>query len=615
MHSFVLIARKAGGTVAPHVHEFLSRADTPELHFEPESHIRWSDTAGAVHFAGWQAGTDLFEMGSHWKVDDFGLTAFAGRPLPSEGSWGTDDSWAAQLASRFRRRPLAQSLEDLRGGWSAVSVGSDGRGCITSDPLGFEILYLAETSDFTAISNRAPLAARLITQAGHDPLRDPLGVGWLVHSGYLIGDATGFEGVRAIAAGRWVQLDPATGATVRTWSEDPWFFGDTGHTDDVDELIVLVRDDIASALKAMVDLPASQHVADITGGKDSRLILALLIAEGLADRLQFQTGGAPSAPDVMIATDIANRFRLKHNAFPLGRSSSFDAEERLRTHVFRVAGMLGAWDLLSPMPSLRRVHISGGSGEILRTNYSGYPLELSSADEVLRVFQTAMQFDSLGLLNRDVREHFDREAAASLLASQDRVREPLDLIDVFYLRNRWRRWLGTGQDTDFQNRLFPLHSLVGVRTGFAIGARRRRNDFIPFEVIRRCSPALAKVPLAGAPWADELLQDLPDAEEFRTAMPAPLPADTEPQQRPQRSWQAELLEDNVEIFRKFLVADPDHPLYRLINRDAAVAAVDGTRDLTLMQRIQLFGAVTAAIWLGGEELSWRDPLRSKAGPG
>jgi hypothetical protein len=94
-------------------------------------------------------------------------------------------------------------------------------------------------------------------------------------------------------------------------------------------------------------------------------------------------------------------------------------------------------------------------------------------------------------------------------------------------------------------------------------------------------------------------------------MPAPLPADTEPQGPPQRAWQAAVLEDNADVFRKFLVTDPDHPLYTLIDRDAAVAAVDGIRDLKLMQRIQLFGAVTAAIWLGGDELSWRDPVRSK----
>jgi hypothetical protein len=505
-------------------------------------------------------------------------------------------------------------LESLRGVFSAVSIGSAGGGCIVSDPLGIGVVYAAETPDFTAFSNRAPVAARVITQPDHDPARDPIGVGWLMHCGYIIGDATGFEGVRAIPAGGWVELHQARGASIREGSDAPWRFGEADRAADVDQLVEQLQEDIGSALRAMVDLPAPHHQADITGGKDSRLILALLMGEGLADRLQYQTFGAPSLPDVVIGTDVANRFGLKHQAVTPGPLSGGDFEEQLRIHVFRTAGMLGAWDLKRPMPSIRRVNISGGCGEILRTNYPGYRHDITSDEEMLRAFQAGMPFDPLGLIKPDLRAHYDQQAADSLLAGGTDSSEPLDLIDVFYLRNRLRRWLGTDQETDCLNRFFPLYSLVGVRAAFAIGARQRHNDFIPFEVIRRCSPELAKIPLAGGPWADDLVRHLPDAEEFQAAVPPPPPTEPEERQRAlRRQWQAWRLEENAGVFRKFLATDRENPVFEVIERDAAVAAVDNARELTYMQRVELYAAVTAAIWLGQEESSWRDPVGSVAG--
>ena len=255
---YTLIVRKSGGRVPSHVLSLTDREDLADLPFEPESHLRWSSDTGDVIFAGWQTATRVFGVGSYWHLDaENRLTAFSGRLLPSAQSWATDRSWAEQLAELLAHRPLDEPAESLRGIFTAVSLTSDGRGALITDPLGLGIVYRAETSDFTVFSNRAALAARMIGPAGRDPARDPLGVGWLVHSGFIVGDATGFEGVRAVPQGSWIDLPPQGEPVIRERSRAPWRFSDDELELDPKELASLVREDITAALRAMVETPAS----------------------------------------------------------------------------------------------------------------------------------------------------------------------------------------------------------------------------------------------------------------------------------------------------------------------------------------------------------------------
>jgi hypothetical protein len=604
VHTFIVVARKPGKMIPAHVLELLRRPDLRELAFEPESHVCWSNSTGDVHFGGWQAATDVFEMGSHWRVDEHGLTAFSGRPFLLDRGWTAGDSWAAQLSRELRRRALPEGRESLRGVFSAVCLGSTGGGCVVSDALGLGLVYVAHADDFSVLSNRAALAARAVAEPGRSPRRDPVAVGWLVHTGYIIGDATGFEGVRTIPQGACAELDPELGLVVIEPPHPPWTFPDNETATDLDRLMQTVRDDIASALRAAVELPASQRRADITGGKDSRLILAALISEGLVDSVDFYTFGAPSLPDVIVGKDVAKRFGLSHQAQTPQPLTEEDFDQRLRIHVFQTSGMLGAWDMKSPIPVATSVHIAGTCGEILRTNFPGYR-DITSADHMLRAFQAGMPFDTLGLLKPELRAYYDEEATSSLLAGPWDGNEPLDLIDVFYLKNRLRRWFGTDQEIDCWNRVFPLYSLVGVRAAFAIGPSRRRNDFIPFEVMRRCSAELTKVPLAKGRWDEELIRDLPDAEEFRAIHPPEVPPTSSDGRATPREWQAERLERNRDVLERVLGGDPQHPVFELIDRDAAVSAIDSIRELSANDRIQLYGAATAAIWLGEGEAEWR----------
>src|SRR5215204_2091802 len=103
MHAYVVIASQTGAPIDPMILQRINVADHPDLAFVPDEHMHWAHPSGAIHFVGWQAFTELYEIGSHWHVEDQGLTSFAGYAWPRETGWEwSKSSWASQLAGYFR---------------------------------------------------------------------------------------------------------------------------------------------------------------------------------------------------------------------------------------------------------------------------------------------------------------------------------------------------------------------------------------------------------------------------------------------------------------------------------------------------------------------------------
>jgi hypothetical protein len=591
VHSYLIVVQKPGGVLPRKLGDLLDATDVADLWFEPESHLSWSSEGGDVRFAGWQSTSLSTGVTSYWEASEAGLTAFSGRPFPAHGPWETRDAWAAQLSRHFEELPLAQSREAYRGIFTLISLDRQGAGTLLADPLGLGLLFFSETDGFAAFSNRAALCARAITAEGL-PRRDPVAAGWLAYHGYVLGNATGFQGVSVLPEGCWIELDPSVGYVRHDSESAPWRFPSPGPASDPNQLIAAVRDDIANTLRGAVAVPGP-HLADITGGKDSRVILSLLISEGLASEVEFQTVGDQASADVRLALQAVNRLGLKHRTHPPLPLEGANFEQQIRIHAFQTSGTLGASDLIGRSFPMEHLHISGACGEILRTNYPAYR-DIRDSQHMLRAFMAGMHFDTLGLIKPERRLEYDRWAADALIALPWEVDEPLDLIDIFYLRQRLRRWLGAEQELNFANRVFPLYSLVGVRAAFAVGAERRRAEFIPLQLLRRYGSELLELPLASGGWGRALAQE-----------PNPDSARRQQRDAERRKWQAKALRENQEVFRKLLPSDADHPAFELLDRAAIASAIEQAESLTLHGRIQLYGAMTAIVWLGGGDLPWR----------
>lgn len=628
MHSFVVIVAKPGRRLPPEVSEPSERP--PHLRFEPTSEVTWSNPTGTVVVRSWERPRPPFGIQSHVTHEGRGITAFTGHLWPRRGGWTGDGTWAEQLARRCRTTTVADLAEELAGVYSMFTFDDDGRGWLLSDPLGLAAIYTGETADVSVYASRADAAAWAI--GPHlKPERDPVGVCWLPYVGYMMGDRTGFTAVRTLPQGGFVDVRPGEGSRVRSWSTTPWLAADGAAAD---ELLGEARDDIAAHLRIAACLPAPNKLVGLTGGRDSRLILSFLLAEGLTDRFRFETFGKEMLADVVVAREIADHFGLEHEWGIRGPRVEIPFETRIREQVRDTSGMLNIWDQPNRFVLDDSVTVSGVGGEALRTNFP-QTSDVATLEQLDGRFRTGWRFGATGLLRPEVRAELEREARESLFADPSGHASPVDLIDVFYLRHRMRRLFGVQEEIEGSNRVFPLYSLAPLRAAFAMGGPKRRAEFFHSHLTRLNCPELAAWRFAGPGWPEAVVEARIPARTppARSGMKAVLrrwgragkgqtSTGAAPEKRASsgtapaktvtanQDYQNRVMAQRTVVLRDILIDDPGNPAFDVLDRTRVVDAVQRIEELDVQERIRLFGAATVALWLGEHD----DPRWAGAQP-
>ena len=219
-------------------------------------------------------------------------------------------------------------------------------------------MYVAEVPGAVIVSDRATWAA---SAAGRLSDHDPLLACALLNTGFPLGSVTPFAGVSA--------LPPST--TLHALSGTLTTIGDSAssHASPAGRAA-----DVAAALVAAVAplREAGQPVElSLTGGKDSRLVAAALVAAGVP--VLAKTHGFDGHPDVVIAAEIAKRLGIEHTVTtPAAPGQQTDVLGRLRATVLVADGMLSAFENVGrpdPVPSTA-VTAGGHGGELLRGGYA-----------------------------------------------------------------------------------------------------------------------------------------------------------------------------------------------------------------------------------------------------
>jgi hypothetical protein len=570
--------------------------------------LLWSNPSGTVVFAGWQDDVDL-GMGDRWHCTREGLTAFTGYVWPRRGVW-PPGRWAACLADHLGRG----NVDDLLGVFTAISLDAEGHGIVTSDSLATSLIYRAQVDDISVVSSRARLVAGICAEG--KPRRDPLGAGWLPFCGFPMGSRTGYDGVEVVPPGVRIEVDPA-GIDLRPVAQS-WRRPLDG---DPHALIDGVYADAVTSIRAALSYPVERKVAELTGGKDTRLIFAVLLAEGLGDQFEYRTWGDPDLPDVVVAQELTRKHGLRHEIGhePARRQQVAERQRRLvaaypelsarerqlRLNVGAWDGMRNAYELEAAQPPYGdRVALNGTYGEALSSNYLLTNWHRNHAD-LRQTLLVHMKLGTSGIFKPEILQYYRDELIAAAYEGCSLEDAPQDVIDSMYLRHKARRWFGATQETDENNHVLPLHSPFGVRLGFCLGARDRRKQWIYRELYRRTCPALAEMPFTSRPWPEVEVPDRrPEPRKPPSLPPSPRRLS---RRRPVRTAVADRRRrsegDDVEVMRRFLLDEPSNPVFDLIDRTRVEAAVTDFDGLAEPSKRQLYGALTAAIWLGGHEIT------------
>jgi len=179
-----------------------------------------------------------------------------------------------------------------------------------------------------------------------------------------------------------------------------------------------------------------------------------------------------------------------------------------------------------------------------------------------------------------------------LLADPAGSTDPVDLLGSFFLRNRVRSArVGPSEEVVSQLRVFPLGSIGAVRPAYALPSEMRQAALVHFEVTRRSCPRLLEEPFAGPPWPDEL-------SSF-AAVPVQPAAAVDAGHEPFLARVRRTQFDRRRHVLRAVFEERDNPAWKVIDPAVAIDALARFAELNGPERRQLFGAATAALWLGG----------------
>jgi hypothetical protein len=507
-----------------------------------------------------------------WRAD-------AARPRPLR---------AAEIAPLLDR-PDATLPDDMAGEYAIARLLPCGTLLAFGDPAGLHQLFHRDGRG-DVVANRAGFVAAL---AGTDGI-DPQAGAWIATIGYRVGPATAWQDIRQLEAGSAL-VNGRTVPLTRRMALPP---GPRGYTHGGDALLEQGMAQASAAIRmsvpdgATIDLP-------LTGGKDSRAVLALCLRAGLRDRLRTFTRGYADSPDAIAAAMLAAVAGVPHRREPpLGSDEPVDLtldefHRNFARLAFQTDGGMGGWDMITGRTAGTETLLTGHMGEVLKA-YSkrALPAEL----DPVTLVRLQAPFDPLAILRPEARARMVEQLAAGMAAERQAGAWEADLPDLFYLRHRIPNWLGgiRGIKSFERQPVLPLGVPALAELAFRMTPEERRAELAHYTIVRAGAPELLALPFAHQTW-DGSLPDAPQIDPVLVPAGKPLFG----------NWQYSLnARPEIRAHLAQLFASTDLALWDWIDRDAVVERLQH-RPIDYFDGISLLGLTVTTYHAAGLLLTER----------
>jgi asparagine synthase (glutamine-hydrolysing) len=394
------------------------------------------------------------------------------------------------LHEASRSRPMARELERCLGQFALI-VGTPGEVTVHRDPnSSYEIFHTADlglvSSSFLAVATA--LERRSV---------DPASVLEFVFNGVTLGTGTPIKQVRKMDLGETLHLSATPTVTTSRPDFSPPVLQGT-----VEEMTEQVFEALSAHTRRLVRIFGDNMTMALSGGYDTRLLLALFRDAGTIPRLFVY--GPPGSQDVRIAGDIARAeglpIEVVDKSLPLYTSlDSFAA--MTRRNFFIYDGYSQIWifsrdrehDARAARHAGGALNVHGGAGEVLR-NFFGLPDRPIAVDQVIAAFFS--QFDRRMCRNpEDIRLY--EASVASKIADVFGQQQPVlsrQQVEALYPHLRCRSWFG--RDNSINARAgysnLPFYESFLVDLSLRIPLRHKNFGDFQSRLIRRADPALAR---------------------------------------------------------------------------------------------------------------------------
>jgi hypothetical protein len=514
---------------------------------------------------------------------DDSLALFSGRPI----AWvdGEADG-RSPLDPGYYAGPAEDWASALDGRAAAVSAAPD-RLEVWSDPLGSYPLYVLETDNGSWVSNNAEL---LRDMSGSREM-DPTALAGLIGGGWPLDGHPVWSRVRRLAPGLH---------SFGTDSALPKPRARLGGGLDADAAARTVVD----AVRALADWPGRPNVVPVTGGRDSRVVLAAARAAGID--FTATTGGALDDEDVRIGRELARWAGVEHSligADPGGdiwSQPSKAASTLMRTSAGTASLADASGFPLSSRPGVLPLWHTGQGGEIGRAYYGARRSRPRAIRELERAFTGHRPGREPPLNARGaklVRERVEAWADDQLTGGA----RPRDLADLFYLTRRMGTWAGPshGAVEWIRDSTSPLWSRAVVQHLLAPSRRGRESERFHREVLGVLAPELLELPLGDGGWrsGSATRRRLKRAARLSRRAGGEVRARVPKRSQPAPTDQGAVAADPFDRIRELVsaaAAGEEHPVFEIVDR-SSVEQLLATPSLDTMRRYYVWRLATVLL--------------------
>lgn len=271
-----------------------------------------------------------------------------------------------------------------------------------------------------------------------------------------------------------------------------------------EELLNSAAHEIKQNVAAASLSSGESKIAHLTGGFDSRLVLAAIKAAGEIQKFTFYCKGDAVHQDTKIAQSAAAKVGAVMTHDP-GTPAAFLASDfggSLLGSMLMSGGMLPIGPQRGHRQSLNTL-LSGGYGETFRSFYGSRIGNFTSSDAL-----TGKDFgqkiwgeylfaeDGNGLFSGSYIQKLTVKLDTELNKARALGVKESDLGDFLYLQIRNRYFVGiiTSNWNRFINRFDPLYSPSAIKLAFKIPLEQRADNLIGYELMRMMAPELLEVP-------------------------------------------------------------------------------------------------------------------------
>lgn len=374
---------------------------------------------------------------------------------------------------------------------------------LLNDFLGMGHAYYYHKDRVWLVGNSVELIREIIKATS----LDPLGISLFLTMGWVGSDRTLRSDIRLVPGGAHWRWRNDSDGPIREQYYSPHNLSALTQKGRFTPLSSIV---LSETLTKMCDTLArnfGELECPITGGRDSRVLVSLLIRGGI--KAQYYTDGSPHSSEVQVGKQISEVFDLPYGVNEKNVEDLKNQWENISRRIVKQNdGMISLWQVVDILHQPEEVEslcvrLWGIGGEIARGYYSNLLLFIRKRDRktVMSLLIAHVLKDYRGIIRKEAIQL----SKDYLFAFAENVIQhgfsPIDIPDVFYAYERVRRWAG-----DNARKVRPVVDLFSpfstrpfVESAFSLPPLHRCSEPIHYRLVLLV-PKLHKIPFEKEPW-------------------------------------------------------------------------------------------------------------------